>query len=193
MKKILRYFAMIAIAGTMFTSCRSAAPAVTHDPSLGRLQEQRCEQIIFEAPEGMFRASGNAVADNRQFAINQARLQARAALAQQLQTEIEGLIRRFDQEHGVSRDASSISRASEVIQGYVNQAVQNSRPICQDVFVLDNGRFNAFVAYQMPMEQAARNAHRQLTRDQIIHVDFQEAQFMEQLEAARKQFYQNRR
>jgi hypothetical protein len=143
-------------------------------------------------PEGMLRASGNAVADREQFAINQALLQARTELGRQLQTMVEAFMRIYDQEHGAGRDANaSVNSARESIQGYVNQAVGNSRPICQNAYD-QNGRFNVYVAVEMPLEQAARNIHRRLTQDQIISIDFQESQFLKDLETARKQFYEQR-
>ncbi|MCL2682633.1 MAG: hypothetical protein FWE63_03990 [Bacteroidales bacterium] len=188
--KTLLKLAVIAMALIVTTgACKSSKKATetTYTGARGiAIQTEECIKMALNPPAGVFRGSGNAIADREQFAVNQATMEARASLARQLEVLIEGLIQRFDQEHDAGNASSSVGKGTGITREYVQQFVTNSRPICQNTYDKD-GKFNVYVAVEMSEEQT-RNIYKKLREDQKISIDFQEHQFLKELERAKEEY-----
>jgi hypothetical protein len=153
-----------------------------------KLAKEECEEKALEATKNL-REVGNGVSDKESFAVNLAFLDARAKLSQQLGVLINGLIRNFNQQHEADADFASVAKASQIQQGYFEQFLENTRSICKNTYVREDGKYNVFVCIELG-EQQAKAMHKKLSEDKKIAVDFAEKQFMDELEKAKEDFRQ---
>jgi hypothetical protein len=204
MKKILLFAATAAFAGLSMSGCggtktvatgynpeqkapTTAAQAQSAKRGL-KLEKEECEELALEATDNL-RESGNGVSDKEAFAVNLALLDARSKLAQQLEVLTNGLIRNFNQQHEAGEGFASVAKAGDLQQGYFEQFLTNTRPICKNTYVKEDGKYNVFVCIEMG-DQQKKNLYKKLSNDQKIVVDFAEKQFMDDLNKAKEEFRQ---
>jgi hypothetical protein len=200
----LKIAAMAALAVLVMTGCKSSKQVSTgyannqKEPSTVaqqqaanrglKLQKEECEELALEEVKNL-REAGNGVSDKESFAVNLALLDARAKLAQQLEVLVSGLIRNFNQQHEADKDFASAGKASQLQQGYFEQFLTNTRPICKNTYVKEDGKYNVFVCVEMN-EQQQRSMYKKLSDDKKVAVDFAEHQFLQELEKAKEDYRQ---
>jgi hypothetical protein len=153
-----------------------------------KLKKEECEELALEATTNL-RESGNGVSDKESFALNLALLDARSKLAQQLEVMVNGLIRNFNQQHEADKDFASMAKAGQLQQAYFEQFFTNTRPICKNTYVKEDGKYNVYVCIEMG-EQMKKAMHKKLSDDKKIAVDFAEKQFLDELNKAKEDFRQ---
>jgi hypothetical protein len=153
-----------------------------------KLVKEECEELALEATNSL-RESGNGVSDKEAFAVNLALLDARSKLAQQLEVLVNGLIRNFNQQHEGDKEFSSVAKASQLQQGYFEQFLTNTRAVCKNTYVKEDGKYNVYVCVELG-EQQIRAIHKKLSDDKKIAIDFAEKQFMDELNKAKEDFRQ---
>jgi hypothetical protein len=138
-----------------------------------------------------WRASGNGVSAKESFARSIAELDAKTRLARQLEEQINGLIRTFNQQHesgaGAASATSLVGKNTEIQEGYVDKLLSNVRTICNNSYVKENGDFNVYVCVEMS-EQGLTAIHKKLTEDQKLSIDFAEDQFKKDMAKAKEDF-----
>jgi hypothetical protein len=155
-----------------------------------KMQKEECEELALENVSNL-RESGNGVSSKESFATNLALLDARSKLAQQLEVLVNGLIRKFNQQHDKGKNNALVGKASEVQQGYFNQLLTNTRPICKNTYVKEDGSYNVYVCVEMN-EQQQKAMYKKLSDDEKIQIDFAEHQFLKELSAAKEEYRQKK-
>jgi hypothetical protein len=205
MNKNLILIAITAIfAGVMITGCVGSKKAATgyaveqKKPSTVeqaqaanrglKLVKEECEELALEATANI-REAGNGVSDKEAFALNLALLDARSKLSQQLEVSVNGMIRKFNQQHEADKDFASTAKAGEVQQAYFEQFLTDTRLICKNTYVKEDGKYNVYVCIEMD-EQKKRSMYKKLSDDKKIAIDFAEKQFLDELDKAKEDFRQ---
>jgi hypothetical protein len=203
MKRNIIFLAVTAIfTGLLITGCRSSKSSgysveqkkpntVEQAQSANRglkLAKEECEELALAATANL-REAGNGVSDKEAFAQNLALLDARSKLAQQLETMVNGMIRNFNQQYEAEKDFASTAKASQIQQGYFEQLLSNTRAICKNTYVKEDGKYNVYVCIEMG-DQEKRAMYRKLSDDKKIAVDFAEKQFLDELDKAKEDFRQ---
>jgi len=202
---LVKVFVLVMAACTILSSCKSKQPRPAYDgtqtrPTTAaqrtaatrgvRLQMEECEMLAMDETANL-RESGNAISDRESFAANLALLDARARLAQQLEVLVNGMIRSFNQQYESNQQMSSVAKAGQIQQAYFEQFLTNTRSICRNLYAREDGRYNAYVCIEMNAEQMG-TMYRKLREDQYIGIDFQEHQFLKELEKAKEEYRQQR-
>jgi hypothetical protein len=151
-----------------------------------KLQKEECEELALMAIDNL-REAGNGVSAKESFATNIALLDARSKLAQQMEVLITGMIRNFDQQHSAGKATGIVGKQTAFQEGYFEQFLTNTRPICKNTYVKDNGDYNVYVCIEMQPQQQ-RAMYKKLSEDKKIAVDFAENQFMEELAKAKEEY-----
>ncbi len=198
---LLKIIVMVAVVAIATTGCKSSKQTTGYNPEQKaptttaqqqsanrgvKLQKEECEEMALEESKNL-RESGNAIGDKEAFTTNLALLDARAKLAQQLEAMVNGLIRRFDQQHEAGKDLSSSGKGTQIQQSYFEQFLTNTRPICKNTYVKEDGKYNVYVCIEMN-EQTQRAMYKKLSEDQKVAVDFEESQFLKELQKAKDDF-----
>ena len=199
------------IAAILFAVCVLACACKTSKPAAGyattqtkpttveqqqaadrglKLAKEECEEKALEPGKGI-RDAGNAISDKEAFATNLALLDARQKLAQQLEVLVSGLIRNFNQQHEQDGEFSSLGKATGLTQAYFEQFLTNTRPICKNTYVKQDGKYNVYVCVEMD-ENMQRSMYKKLTEDKKMHIDFEESQFLKELEKSKEDYRKQR-
>jgi len=201
MKK-LKFVAIIGIM-IMAGACKSSQKAdyngVQQKPTTAvqkdaanrgvKVQKEECEELAM-ADSPNLRDAGNGISDKESFATNLALLDARSKLAQRLEMLINGLTRKFNQQHEAgTTDLSSAAKEGQIQQGYFEQLLSNTKQICKNTYVKEDGRYNVFVCVEMDVN-AQKAMHKKLTNDKMLQIDYKEYQFLQDLEKAQKEYQQ---
>jgi hypothetical protein len=201
MSKNVIFIAFIAVC-VMMTGCRGGKKASSgyayeqKKPSTEaqaaaanrglKVQKEECEEMALEETASL-RESGNGISDRESFAVNLALLDARSKLAQQLEVMVNGLIRNFNQQHEASGGFASVAKEGQIQQAYFEQFLANTRPVCKNTYVKEDGKYNVYVCIEMD-EQQKKAMYSKLSSDKKIAVDFAEKQFMDELNKAKEDF-----
>ena len=201
---ILTIAVLAAILGFGFTGCggkRQAAapgyPAHTTAPTTAAqaqaadrgvlVQQEPCEAMAFE-PVDSFRESGIGLSDRESFATDLALLNARARMAQRLTTSVSGMIRNFNQQYGAGADQwASVEKAGGLQQAYFEQFLTNTKQICKNTYVRQDGRYNVYVCIEMN-DNEILEMHKKLTDDKMLQIDFSESQFQREMAKEREDY-----
>lgn len=151
-----------------------------------KLQKEECEELALEQSKNL-REAGNGISDKEAFAVNLALLDARSKLAQQLEVLVNGLIRNFNQQHEADKGFASAGKASQIQQGYFEQFLTNTRPICKNTYVKEDGKYNVYVCVEMN-EQQQKAMYKKLSDDKKVAVDFAEHQFLQEMDKAKEDY-----
>ncbi|MDR0970973.1 MAG: hypothetical protein LBM25_01135 [Bacteroidales bacterium] len=204
MKNILKTLLFGVIAIAVIGSCSSSkndgyvntqkkpktdAQEVSANRGL-KLQKEECEELALKATDNL-RESGNGVSAKESFATNIALLDARQKLAQQLEVCVNGLIRNFDQQHSAGKASDMISKQTAIQQAYFEQFLTNSRTICKNTYIKENGDYNVYVCVEMSKEEQ-KAMYKKLSEEKKIAIDFQEHQFMNDLAKAKEDYRKQR-
>ena len=152
------------------------------------LKKVECEEVALKDTVGKIREFGNAVSENESFGTNRALADARTKLAQFLGAMVSGMFRRFDQEYASGQDGSSyIGKEAQFSEGYFEQFLTNTRTICKNTYVKEDGRYNIYVAIEMG-EQGQKAILNQLKKEGKLAIDFEEHLFIKAFEAAKEEY-----
>jgi hypothetical protein len=192
MKRNYLKFALVAIvAGVIVASCGSSKKARTPEQKAAsergeQRDKEECQQLALQEGKN-WRASGNGVSSNEDFAISIAELNAKTRLARRLEEEINALISSFNQRHVSGEKSSEVGKASSISVGYADQLLSNVKTICSNTYVKEDGSYNVYVCVEMGEETLSR-IHKKLTDDQKLSIDFAEYQFKQEMEKAKEDY-----
>jgi len=154
-----------------------------------KIAKEECEELAME-PTANIRDAGNGISDREAFATNLALLDARAKMAQQLEVLVNGLTRDFNRQHEAGVDQLvSVAKAGQIRQSYFEQFLTNTRQICKNTYVKEDGKYNVYVCVEMDVNQQ-RAMYKKLTADKMVQIDFQENQFLKEMEKAKEEYRQ---
>lgn len=156
-----------------------------------KVNREECEELAMDITAAYHRAAGNAVSANEAMATNLAMLDARSNLAQQLEVMVNGMLSNFGQQYA-SGDAGAMSgSAKQLQQGYFQNILNNTRPIKKNTYLKEDGTFNVYVCIEMNPELNTA-VYNKLRKDEILHIDLDEAMFIERMNKAREEYIRMR-
>jgi outer membrane protein assembly factor BamE (lipoprotein component of BamABCDE complex) len=193
-------FLIVALAATLvgaaIASCstKMVTPQQKQASNRGaKLDKEECEALAMAATK-TWRAYGNGVSAKEAFANSIAELDAKTRLSRQLEEQINGLIRTFNQQHeagaGSGSATSLTGKSTEIQEGYVDKLLSNVRTICNNTYVKENGDFNVYVCVEMS-EEGVTAIHKKLTDDKKLSIDFAEDQFKKDMAKAKEDYRSN--
>jgi Ni,Fe-hydrogenase maturation factor len=188
----LKLAVMAIIAGVMVTACGSSskvAKTPEQKASLSRgvkQDKEECEQAALQESKG-WRASGNGVSPNENFAHSIAELNAKAQLARQLEEQINSKSRVFNQQYNVDKAQDLVDKNTLVNESEVNKLLTNVKPICSNTYVKQDGSFNVYVCVEMGEENLSR-IYKKLSDDKKLSIDFAESQFIKEMQKAKEEY-----
>jgi hypothetical protein len=189
--------AAIAAAGLMAASCGASKQAAYTTPQKAasnrgvKLEKEECEALAMESVKG-WRDFGNGVSAEESFARNIAELDARSRLANQLQAQVNTLIRSFGQQHKAGGASDLVGKSTEIQESYADQLLTGVKVICANTYVREDGSYNIYVCVEMS-EQSTAAIYKKLTADQKLSIDFSEHQFRQEMEKAKEDYRRHNR
>jgi hypothetical protein len=198
--------ALAAMAGVTATSCGGPKqvaqqsyqqPAQTQPSTLQqsqaakrglKLDKEECEEMALASSDNL-RDFGNATSTTEAFAVNLALLDARQKLAQQLEVLVNGLLRNFNQQHAAEQGSAAVSKGTAITQAYFEQFITNTRPICKNTYVKEDGTYNVYVCVEMG-DQQKKAVIKKLKDDKILEIDARESLVLDEMNKAKEAYRQ---
>ena len=127
--------------------------------------------------------SGKATATSRdlQLSIDKAKQDARLDVAEQLESHIQGLIKKFDEEVGRTEDSELLQQYTKVSKNVVDQTLLGSRVKKSDV-KKEGEMYRAYVTIEAPLGEARTKLLQMLRENHHLYNRFRNAQSFKELE-----------
>ena len=207
-KRVLFIIAAISIAAVGLISCggkavsnqgysgtTQSAPTTKAQASAAtrgvKLEKEECEEKALEAGSPP-REAGSGTADDEAFAVNIALLDARSKMAQQLEVLTFGAITNFFDKYKKGDSRSSYNHSEMRQAAYFERFLNNTRPICKNTYVKENGEYNVYVAIEID-DGIMSQIHNQISKDAEMDIDFKEHVFKEEMKDMRQKFLEGKR
>ena len=131
-------------------------------------------------PNYLFAANSQSSQD-MQLAVDKATEGARADIARQLQTKIEGLQKRFTEETGTGSDAQLLQMFTQAEKTVVDETLTGSTVKNQKI-VKDGGMWRAYVLVQYPVGAANTALMQQIKNNNQMYTRFRASQAFKELQ-----------
>lgn len=138
----------------------------------------KCEEESMNPPAGEFRAYGSAVDDDRDFARHQAVLSAKAALADNLETMVMDVMRKYRAQIKSADKKWNEADVKQDIQSMSGMLLENCRVVCSERYKMTDGSYECSVCVAIPSKMTETLAGATaLNDDERMGVEFHEEQF----------------
>ena len=206
MKKI---FVMAVMAAALFASCGSSKKTATPDyqyeqwkaqqqqqtayaeqrPTRKLREKTECERLAVEDCD-KWRALGTSTSYVEKVARNEAQRDARNQLAQMMKVAVEGAAQDYEQNAQENLKGTASSLGEAVMSQFVSEEVENTRPICWDVFDLSDGSVQVYVCMEIrgTKEEFGKRLNNTLEREKLIELQYDRDRFVKKMEAGLEEY-----
>ncbi|MDE6742192.1 MAG: hypothetical protein K2J58_07670 [Muribaculaceae bacterium] len=193
----MKRFLLIILMGLFMVSFSMPCEAKKKQTN-GKVQREKkddidkCEEESMNPPAGEFRAYGSAVDDDRDFARHQAVLSAKAALADNLETMVMDVMRKYRAQIKSADKKWNEADVKQDIQSMSGMLLENCRVVCSERYKMSDGSYECSVCVSIPSKMTETLAGATaLNDDERMGVEFHEEQFRQsykdEYEAFRRQ------
>lgn len=132
-------------------------------------------------------APSTASSKDLQLAVDKAVTDARAEIGRQVETQVQGLQKKFDEEVGVGDNATLLSQFTQATKTVVNQSLNGSNVQKKEV-VKDGQNWRAYVLVAYPIGAANSAMMEQIKKNQEMYTRFRSSQTFEELDKEVKKY-----
>lgn len=204
MKKILFLSALVVFA-LVLVSCgtkkvvKASYPEYTAQGNTGprtvtKVEEKLddCELESLNEPETEYRAYGTATDEDYDFARHQATLNAKAALADRLQSQVINVMKAYREKTKTKGKTLNEAQIKQDMGSMAEQTLEDCRVVCSKRYRMSDGTYQSSVCVAIPSKTAeTMTGAAALSEDERVGVEFHAEQFRdsykEELERFRKQ------
>jgi hypothetical protein len=129
----------------------------------------------------MLTAEATGTSRDYQLAIDKAKMDARLEMTQQLNTYVQALIKKFDEEAGLTEDSELLALYSKTSKVVVDQSLVGSHIIKKDVKE-DGEIYKATVVMEAPLGQARKRLLEQIKASEALYNRFENSESFKELE-----------
>lgn len=176
MKRLL-LLSVILTAVIMVSSCSTPLPAT----------KEKIDGVIPEwylnTPEdpNIIYAPATATSKDLQLAVDKAGADGRAEIGRQVQTRIEALQKKFDEEVGVGKDSQLLQQFTQATKTVVATSLSGTKIIKKEV-IREGDNFRAYVMVHYPLFEANQNLVNQIKKNEQMYTRLRSSQTFEELE-----------
>ena len=132
-------------------------------------------------------APATATSRDLQLAVDKATTDGRAEVARQIETKIEGLRKKFDEEVGVGENATLLQQFTSATKTVVSQTLSGSK-VSKKEIVRDGNNYRAYVLVEYPIGSANSVFLQQIKKQEELYTRFRSSQTFKELDEEVKKF-----
>jgi hypothetical protein len=187
---------MAILAGVVFTDCGGSKKATQTTNQTKRTQrEVDICQTMAEQESSHLRAYGMATAYNENIAVENAEFDAATKVAQRMEFAVEGVRDRFNQtaSKGLSHQEEQIQKNH--LKQYIAQSIKGYKIVKTSLWDRADGGIDAYVCIELTnsTDNIARSAYDNMTRDEIIGIEFDRDQFIKETKEGLEQYKKSKK
>ena len=181
MKKLQFY--LIGLTVLFFASCSSSKKVAETTPTGETRKEMKipCEEYN-ENTKDAFRATASASSPNHQFAKDKAMGLARNALAQKIEISVQSLFDNYANQYDVNNEQEFKEKTQAITRQVTDQVLNGLNAICQKDFTLSSGKYEVWIALEMPIENVGKSIYDKVSDDEKIRLDYDYEKFKDELQ-----------
>jgi len=174
---------LISFAIIFFTSCGSSKKVAETTPTGETRTEINipCEEFSANTKDE-YRATASASSPNHQFAKDKAMSSARTALAQKIEITVQGLFDNYANQYDVGNEQEFKEKTQAITRQVTDQVLNGINVVCQKDFTLSSGKYEVWIALEMPVENVGKNIYNEITNEEKIRLDYDYEKFKEELQ-----------
>jgi hypothetical protein len=130
----------------------------------------------------MLSAEASGTSRDYQLAIEKAKMDARLEMTQQLNAYVQALIKKFDEEVGITEDSELLGLYSKTAKIVVDQSLVGSHIKKKDV-KQDGNIYKATVVMEAPLGQARKRLLEQIKASDALYTRFSNSESFKELKA----------
>ncbi len=126
-------------------------------------------------------AANTATSQDLQLAVDKATTAARTEIGREVETQISGLQKKFDEETGFGKDAQLLQQFTEASKTVVSTSLSGSQVIKQKQ-LKDGDMWRAYVLVQYPVGAANEALQQQIKNNEQMYTRFRSSQTFKELD-----------
>ena len=178
LKKLIGISALILIMALGFQGCKSKEK-VSAKSAVGQIMEDMPCTKEGRSDRKFFRASSMATSTNLQLSKEKALLLAKQRLVTLIKSTTKTVTDRYINERGFSDVSEVESKFENMTREVADETLSNVVVACEKSSVMDNGKYNSFIAIEVDRDDVMTGMDRKLSNDKKLQVDYDKKKFEE--------------
>jgi hypothetical protein len=175
MRKLLSLFA-VALFAAVLTGCGGSEPLQKTD--IGDVPDWYLNKP--EDPNFLYEPA-TATSKDMQLAVDKAVQAGRTGIGRQVETKINALQKRFQEETGVGDDAQLLDQFTQASKTIVSTSLSGSKEINKKI-VKDGNNYRAYVLVQYPLGAAQEALKEQIKKNEQLYTRFRASETYKELD-----------
>lgn len=178
LKRIIGITVLTLIVALGFEGCKSKEK-VSAKSAVGQIMEDMPCTKEGKSDRKFFRASSMATSSDLQLSKEKALLLAKQRLVTLIQSTTKSVTDRYINERGFSDVSEVESKFENMTREVADQTLSNIVVACEKSSVMDNGKYNSFIAIEVDRDDIKNGMDRKLSNDKKLQVDYDKKKFEE--------------
>lgn len=137
-----------------------------------------CQIESMNEPSNEIRAYGSAIDEDRDFALHQAVLSAKASMVDRLQSSVLNVMKRYRAKMQTGGKTANDDDVAQDIASFAERELENCRIICSNRYRLSDGTYECSVCISIPANKAEMiSGAAVLSDDERLGLQFREQEF----------------
>jgi uncharacterized protein YcfL len=176
LRKVLSISLLVLVVAFGFEGCKSKKKVSAKD-AVGKIMDDLPCTKEGRSDKKFFRASSMATSTDLQLSKEKALLLAKQRLVTLIKSTTKSVTDRYINERGFS-DASEVeSKFENMTREVADETLSNVVVVCEKSSVLDNGKYNSFIAIEVNRDDVLTGMDQRLSNDKKLQVDYDKQQF----------------
>ncbi len=178
LRKIIGITALTLIVALGFEGCKSKEK-VSAKSAVGQIIDDMPCTKEGRSDRKFFRASSMATSTDMQLSKEKALLLAKQRLVTLIQSTTKSVTDRYISERGFSDVSEVESKFENITREVADQTLSNIVVACEKSSVMDNGKYNSFIAIEVDRDDIKNGMDRRMSNDKKLQVDYDKKKFEE--------------
>ncbi len=160
-------------------------------PTRVKIEKEECEEETLKNSKGNLRGYGVGTSQDKMFARDQASMNARNEILNQIETTASNMIERYNQQHqassenGLNRDETG--RIKTMVRSLAEETLVGARVICSNTYMI-GASYEVHVCIELTGENFVAKLHSNLTQNQKLMIDYEAEKFKEDFNAELEEY-----
>jgi len=170
--------ALMLIVAFGFEGCKSKQKVSAKD-AVGKIMEDMPCTKEGRSDKKFFRASSMATSSDLQLSKEKALLLAKQRLVTLIKSTTKTVTDRYINEIGISNKGEVEGKFENITREVANETLSNVVVVCEKSSVLDDGRYNSFIAIEVNRDDVLTGMDNRISNDKKLQIDYDKKKFEE--------------
>ena len=191
LNKILSISLLVFLIAFGFEGCKSKKKMSAKD-AVGKIMDDMPCTKEGKSDRKFFRASSMATSSDLQLSKEKALLLAKQRLVTLIKSTTKSVTDRYINERGFSNVGEVESKFENITREVADETLSNVVVVCEKSSVLDDGRYNSFIAIEVNRDDVLTGMERKISADKKLQIDYDKKKFEETFNKEMEQLREDR-